>query len=212
MKKFKAILSFILSIVICFSVFPTTVFAKTTVKTQNYILSLEPKTNDGSLISSNSANLPISITTTKFTQGQINQAFLVCNVISPIPEDSVVDVTVVFNDGNSFRTQTINELFCCGNYLSNNFEYNSSTGTLHFTFETEGYSFESYDIFSIALSPLDTLSSNANAWFKVTDLKITYTSAENSFRDKLNAMFNDIFGWLKEIRDNLTNIGTNVGN
>ena len=209
MKKNKALLSFLLSFLMCFTFLPTTVEAAPSVNYNHIILNIS--NDNGDYASTNGDYLPLSVTTSKYTQKDLTFAQLIFKLSSDIPADSIIDFEIVFNNGNPFRITDFRYVdFNAGYNYSADYTYNADIGTLKGSFEIDN-SITNDDVVAFTMGISSSTNSNANAWFKVSSMTISYTSAEKSFRQKLNAMFSDLFGWLKDIRDNISNFGTDVG-
>lgn len=190
--------------------FSTTVFAQSNVRYRDIILNISNAAGD--YVNTSGDALPLSVSTSKYKQKDLTFAQLIFKNVNDIPDDSVIDLKIVFNDGNAFR---VTEFKYCdvsfgGHDYKPQYSYDVDTATLTASFEIDKGA-TADEICAISLGISKSINPDYNAWFRVTDMTISYSSAEQSFRQKLNAMFSDLFGWLKDIRDNISNFGTDVG-
>lgn len=216
MKTSKKILSFILSVIICFAAFPSTAFAAAERTVTHAYLGILFKS--GVPLRSESDTLPISITSDDKLQSDISDievAFTIDNCTS----NSTLTATYVFNGGGAYRIQSFKNVqayYRTSKETSeiidiSDYSYDASTGTFTFSIDVDEVGSDGYCVVTSWLGVASTINGNAKAWARLTGVSVTSESQEKGWQNKIAAWFNNLFQWLKDIRDNLTNMSTNVG-
>lgn len=216
MKILKKILSFLLSVIICCSVLPISVFGASDKATTSYTLQAG---GNPYFITRFGDQLPLSATDSSYKQSDITSIdvdFIVKDVVA----ESTLQCTLVFNHGNAYRVQSFSRVRAGtvkNNSVDTDFTYNATTGTLTFSFDIDEIDGETHDglpcvTVSVWCDVSSTSSPNASAWVSLTGVSVQSESQSKGFQNKIAAWFQNLFGWLKDIRDNALDLGNNIGN
>lgn len=216
MKTSKKILSFILSVIICFAAFPSTAFAAAERTVTHTYLGILFKSGDP--IRSEQDSLPITISSNDKLQSDISDIEITFD-ISNCSANSTLTATYVFNGGGAYRIQSFKNVqayYRTSKETSeiidiSDYSYDASTGTFTFSIDVDEVGSDGFCEVVSWLGVASTINGNAKAWARLTGVSVTSESQEKGWQNKIAAWFNNLFQWLKDIRDNLTNMSSNVG-
>lgn len=221
MKKLKKILAVLLALICITSVTPCTAYAAN--QFSEYV---SFSFFDGSDFDSKDSAIPGSFTSS-FIQATIEEIDLDISV--PVQIDKGSKVTVTLNSWQGGRYVKWDSMYLV--------DYDTSDSRYLYDDVSVSYGGSSSGIYTITFTAHQTIKSNENitlilykphyssswasqattskSYFKVTSVEWEITdksSAEqSSFFDKVGDWFNNLFQWLKDIRDNAVNGFANIG-
>lgn len=215
MKKFKSVLVFLLSLIIVFSAFPSTVFAKDIVVNQSFKYNIQLRDSQDSI-----QNLKGTSNSVPFSKGyDLPQSNLVnivldfdTNLYNFDDNDDVV-ITLQLND----RFESISSAVCHyrGSQEGGNPRgvFNPDNNTLTFNVHIYPPATNDYT-FSFNLSGITSKEKYKNVpfLFELKSFKLSITSETQTFMERvkdffselserLTSWFDSLFQWLKDIRD-----------
>lgn len=212
-RKIISIFLVVVSLLFCF---PLTVSAASDKATTSYVI----KAGNGSsyFMEKMGDSLPLRGTSDSNKQSDV-KSLDIDFVVKDVVAGSTLDCTIVFNNGGAYRVQSFSRVRAGtvkNNSVDTDFTYNASTGTLNFSFDVDEIDAETaqgvpvVDV-SVWCDVSSTTSPNANAWISLTGVSVQSESQSKGFQNKIAAWFQNLFGWLKDIRDNALDLGKNIG-
>lgn len=207
MKKFKSVLVFLLSLIICFSVFPTTVFAENSLDECTIFYSI----NDTTVGDHKKGKLPFNYTLTTISGYSSYDFWFSVHPVGTASDEGSLSVKfdVSLPSGCSYQKVSAvcylakdNEIL--QNAVSGNVSAEGNTFTCNFSFS------EKADISSVALRfEKATFTGTKTVGLKSCTYDVTtvggllnkIVSFFGDLFSRLTAWFDSLFQWLKDIRD-----------
>lgn len=212
-RKIISIFLIVVSLLFCFPLTANAAAERTVTHTYLGILF-----KSGDPIRSEQDSLPITISSNDKLQSDISDIEVTFD-ISNCSANSTLTATYVFNGGGAYRIQSFENVqayYRTSKETSeiidiSNYSYDASTGTFTFSIDVDEVGSDGFCSVTSWLGVASTINGNAKAWARLTGVSVTSESQEKGWQNKISAWFSNLFQWLKDIRDNLTNMGSNIG-
>ncbi|MDE6020476.1 MAG: hypothetical protein K2H01_05745 [Ruminococcus sp.] len=223
-NSIKRIFTFLLTLTIAFSVFATPVYAATVSLDKNVTYNIVFRNGQNTY---GNVDLPHIFSAPSASADGMMSSFIYSNTnICKIDKNESVTVSLIMNNGEATRYEKFNTLsvnvHCYDDkehtaklYDKSFYEYDggvvySDRAVITCSFDAEQ---SGYYAFTFNLGYPVVSNANTDTFvMSVTDIKVETVSESQSLGNKISSLFNSLFEWLRNIKDNLSELGSSISN